>query len=397
VKLVALLFAATVLTTAAALRSGAASLISTARADALRDAAEGDRRAARIAALLDDRPSLQPALGVVHSILMVTAALPASWVLSGELAGWRLFSGFVILALMIVLAGEVIPRTLGRRRPRRLAYSLSRLLSGSVRVGKKASDVVAELDEVEDSDQNGDQDDADRDEIELISSVLEFSDTIVREVMVPRTDMVSIASDLSSEHVLDLVIEQGFSRVPVEGDGVDDIVGMVYAKDLLRLMDERSDPVTVRDLMREVFFIPETKAVSQLLREMQSSKFHMAVVIDEFGGTAGIVTIEDLLEELVGEIVDEYDNEVPMVENLGNGQYLVDARLSVDDLNELLGTDLPDEEWDTVGGLVLGLAGRVPHEGEQFDFDGAHLIPERVQGRRVERVRVGLRGESGSA
>ncbi|HDH02754.1 MAG TPA: hypothetical protein ENH15_00735, partial [Actinobacteria bacterium] len=126
-------------------------------------------------------------------------------------------------------------------------------------------------------------------------------------------------------------------------------------------------------------------------------KFHMAVVVDEFGGTAGIVTIEDLLEELVGEIVDEYDTEVSMVENLGNGQYLVDARLSVDDLNELLGTDLPDDEWDTVGGLVLGLAGRVPLEGEQFDLDGAHLIPERVQGRRVERVRVGLRGKAGAA
>ena len=395
--LVALLLAAAVLTTAAALRSGAASLVSTPRADALRDAAEGDRRAARIASLLDDRSSLQPALGVVHSILMVTAALPASWVLSGEFAGWSLFSGFVLLALMIVLVGEVIPRTLGRRRPRRIAYSLSRLLSGSVRIGKKASDVVAELDEVEDSDQNGDKDEADRDEIELISLVLEFSDTIVREVMVPRTDMVSIASDLSSEHVLDLVIERGFSRIPVEGDGVDDIVGMVYAKDLLRLMDEGSDPVTVRVLMREAYFIPETKAVSQLLREMQSSKFHMAVVVDEFGGTAGIVTIEDLLEELVGEIVDEYDTEVSMVENLGNGQYLVDARLSVDDLNELLGTDLPDDEWDTVGGLVLGLAGRVPLEGEQFDLDGAHLIPERVQGRRVERVRVGLRGKAGAA
>ena len=181
--LVALLLAAAVLTTAAALRSGAASLVSTPRADALRDAAEGDRRAARIASLLDDRSSLQPALGVVHSILMVTAALPASWVLSGEFAGWSLFSGFVLLALMIVLVGEVIPRTLGRRRPRRIAYSLSRLLSGSVRIGKKASDVVAELDEVEDSDQNGDKDEADRDEIELISLVLEFSDTIVREVM----------------------------------------------------------------------------------------------------------------------------------------------------------------------------------------------------------------------
>ncbi len=392
---VGLAASAVVLMTAAGLRAGAASLVWTPRADALLDGAEGDRRAARVAALLDEQTSLQPAIGVVHSILMVTAALPASWVLSGRLSGGRLLAGFFVLALVIVLVGEVIPRSYGRRRPRRLAYRFSRLLSVSVKVGRKASDVVTELDELEETEQGSDQNEADRDEIELISSVLEFSDTIVREVMVPRTDMISIDGDLTSEDVLDLVIECGFSRIPVEGDGVDDIIGMVYAKDLLRLMDQRSDPVAVTDLMREVFFIPETKAVSHLLREMQSSQFHLAVVVDEFGGTAGIVTIEDLLEELVGEIVDEYDTEVSMVENLGGGQYLVDARMSVDDLNDLLGTDLPDDEWDTVGGLVLGLAGRVPREGEQFDFDGAHLVPERVQGRRVERVRVGLRGKAG--
>jgi CBS domain containing-hemolysin-like protein len=183
----------------------------------------------------------------------------------------------------------------------------------------------------------------------------------------------------------------------VEGDGIDDIIGMVYAKDLLRLMDEGSEPVAVRDLMRDVFFIPETKPVPQLLREMQSSQFHMAVVVDEFGGTAGLVTIEDLLEELVGEIIDEYDTHAPMVESLGSGEYLVDARMSVDDLNELLGTELPDDEWDTVGGLVLGLAGRVPHEGEHFELDGASLTPERVQGRRVERVKVGVLGAAGAA
>lgn len=382
---------------AAGLRAGAASLVWTPRADALHDAAEGDRRAQRVASLLEDRAGLQPAIGVVHSVLMVTTALPASWALTGEFSGVGLALGYVVLALVIVIAGEVIPRSIGRTRPRRLAYRFSWLLAGSVAIGSTATDALAEFDDEEFVETKDEQYETDRGEIELISSVLEFSDTIVREVMVPRPDMISVAGDATSEDLLDLVIEHGFSRVPVEGDGIDDIIGMVYAKDLLRLMDEGSEPVKVRELMRDAFFIPETKPVPQLLREMQSSQFHMAVVVDEFGGTAGVVTIEDLLEELVGEIVDEYDTHAPMVENLGSGEYLVDARLSVDDLNALLGTELPDDEWDTVGGLVLGLAGRVPHEGEEFHLDGARLTPERVQGRRVERVKVGVLGAAGAA
>lgn len=394
--LAAVLFTGVMLLLAAALRAGGASLVRTPRADALHDAAEGDRRAAVVARLLEDRASLQPSISVVHSTLLLLAALPAAWVLTNQLSGWTLAVGLVLLGLATILVGDLIPRSFGRNRPRRPAYRFARLLAAAIKVGEKASDVLSDLDEEEP--ENGEEhDEVDLEEIELISSVLEFSGTIVREVMVPRTDMISIGSDESSDRAVDLVLEHGYSRIPVEGTGVDDIIGMLYAKDLLRLLDEGSEPVPVTELMREAYFIPETKPVSQLLREMQSSKFHMAVVVDEFGGTAGIVTIEDLLEELVGEIVDEYDTETPMVENLGDDEYLVDARLSVSELNHLLGTELPDEEWDTVGGLVLGLAGRVPHEGERFELDGAHLTPERVQGRRVERVKVGRFDEAGAA
>lgn len=229
----------------------------------------------------------------------------------------------------------------------------------------------------------------------MISSVLEFSDAIVREVMTPRTDMVTLRSDLTTTEALDLILEHGFSRVPVTGRGADDIVGLVYAKDLLRLVGAppRARPLT--EISRPPYFVPETKPVRELLREMQSSQFHLAVAVDEFGGTAGLVTIEDLIEELVGEIVDEYDTEPPMVQPLEEGGFLVDARLPVDDLAGLIDTRLPEGEWDTVGGLVLGLAGRVPIVGERFEFDGAVLIPERVQGRRVERVHVNHQTRAG--
>jgi len=164
----------------------------------------------------------------------------------------------------------------------------------------------------------------------------------------------------------------------------------LYARDLLTLFDSGEGPRPVTRLMRPVHFVPETKRVSELLRELQASKVHLAVVVDEFGGTAGLVSIEDLLEEIVGEIIDEYDVEQPMVEMLGEGEYLVDARMAVGDLGELLGAEFPDDDWDTVGGLVLGLAGRVPEQGESFELGNLLLVADRVQGRRVARVRVSV-------
>ncbi|MFC2177188.1 hemolysin family protein, partial [Actinomycetota bacterium] len=214
-------------------------------------------------------------------------------------------------------------------------------------------------------------------------------DTLVREVLVPRIDMITLPATATAASALDLVLEAGRSRIPVLGEGIDNVEGVLYARDLLTLMDQDGDESTlVRDLMRSAYFVPEMKRVSELLREMQASQVHLAIVVDEFGGTAGLVTIEDLLEELVGEIADEYDDEVPMVTTLGEGSYLIDARLGIDELGQLIGAELPDEEWDTVGGLILGLAGRVPKEGETFELEEHVFTADRVQGRRVARVRV---------
>ena len=381
----ALTLAVLLLLIAAALRAAGASLVRTPRADALHDAAEGDRRAQRIAVLLDEPAVLQPAIGMVHSTLLVAAVVPAAWALTALASGPGLFAAFVALSIVVILLGDLLPRAWGRVRPRRLCYRFSRLLTRAVALGARAADLIQDDEEEDD----GEDEDEDTAEMELISSVIDFTDAVVREVMVPRTDMQVLASTSSTDEALAEVNAAGRSRIPVTGEGVDDIVGILYAKDLLRLVGSQARDVG--SVMRPAHYVPETKLVSELMREMQSRQVHMAIVIDEFGGTAGLVTIEDIIEELVGEIADEYDVEEPMVTPLESGGYLVDARLNVDDLSALVEAELPDEDWDTVGGLVLGLAGRVPREGESFELDQVVLTADRVQGRRVSRVRINRR------
>jgi CBS domain containing-hemolysin-like protein len=381
----ALVLSAVFLFLAFAVRIAGSSLVHTARADALHDAAEGLPGAATVARLLDDRQAILPSLGVVHATCMVGAAIPAVWALSATVSGPALAAILAFLGLALVGLGDYVPRSLGRNRPGAPAYRLAGLLKVAIDLGSRATDLIPDDDE---DDEDDDDDDDDSEEIELISQVLEFTDGIVREVMVPRTDMVTVDASDDTDHALDVVIACGRSRIPVTGDDLDDIVGVLYARDLLTLFDSGVGTRRVSQIMRRATFVPETKKVSELFRELQTRKVHMAVVVDEFGGTAGLVTMEDLLEEIVGEIVDEYDEEEIMVEDLGAGVFLVDGRLSVDELEELVGREVPEGEWDTVGGLVLGLAGRVPEEGEYFHLDGGVLTVERVQGRRVALVRV---------
>jgi magnesium and cobalt exporter, CNNM family len=223
-------------------------------------------------------------------------------------------------------------------------------------------------------------------ERELIHSVFEFGDTVVREVMVPRPDMVTAPADATVDEVLETIVKAGYSRIPIyEGDN-DNIVGVLYAKDLLKRVHESKGDLKVSSLARAPLFVPEQKRVSDLLREMQEQRVHMAIVIDEYGGTAGLVTIEDLIEEIVGEIVDEYDQEEPLVEPVDEDSIRVDAKMSIDEVNEMLKVELPHEEWDTVGGLVFGLTGRVPLPGERVQFDSLEFLTERVTGRRIQKV-----------
>lgn len=226
------------------------------------------------------------------------------------------------------------------------------------------------------------------DERAYITRVIEFGDTLTREVMVPRPDMITIEAATRVADAMEIVLLNGFSRVPVYTGEIDDVVGVLYARDLMRAeRNDRSD-TPVADIVREATFVPESKRVAELLPEMQRDKFHMAIVVDEYGSTAGLVTLEDLIEELVGEIVDEFDVEDPLVEPLPGGILRVDGRLSIDDANDVLDGELPEGDWNSVGGLIFTHLGRVPVGGEVVHVPGYELRVERMQGRRIARVRI---------
>lgn len=222
-------------------------------------------------------------------------------------------------------------------------------------------------------------------EAELIQSVFDFGDTLVRSVMVPRTDIVFIDSGSSLHRAMSLFLRSGYSRIPVIGENTDQILGIVYLKDVaavLHNLGPGTEPPFVDDLAREVRYVPDSKPVSELLRELQKESTHVAIVIDEYGGTAGLVTLEDLIEEIVGEIVDEYDTESAEAVALGDGIYRVSARMSIDDLGELFDLELDDDEVDTVGGLLAKALGRVPIVGSTVEVHGLSLRADRLEGRR---------------
>jgi CBS domain containing-hemolysin-like protein len=385
VIVVAWVVSVAVLVLAAVLRAGTASLVRTPRADALRAAADGVAGADEVAKLLEERTNLQPSLGTTTTFLIVAAVIPLTWAITDSLSGPPLAFALVGMTVALVVLVDVVPRLIGRNRPGSLAYRLSRVLRVGYTVGSAASDLIVDADEepeLEEIETLGDES-----ERELIMSVIEFTETIVREVMVPRTDMITIPGDASTDDAVDLVLSSGRSRIPVTGDSIDHVLGVLYARDLLEMFDREAAPRSTAELAHPAYFVPETKQVAELLREMQANQQHLSVVVDEFGGTAGIVTIEDLVEEIVGEIADEYDEEEPMIVEDADG-WVVDARLGVDELAEFVGTELPSDEWDTVGGLVLELAGRVPDEGERFDHADLVFTATAVQGRRVSKVHV---------
>jgi CBS domain containing-hemolysin-like protein len=225
-------------------------------------------------------------------------------------------------------------------------------------------------------------------ERDLIHSIFEFGDTIVREVMVPRPDIVAVEDDKALRDVQALVLTHGYSRVPVFHEELDEIVGICYAKDVLKALHQGKQDSPLAEVVREAHFVPETKKIADLLREMQKEKFHIAIVTDEYGSVSGLVTLEDLLEELVGEITDEYDQEEPEIAEVEEGVYRVSGKASIDDVNEVLGVELPDEEWDTVAGFVLDLFGRIPKAGEELEFQGLRFRAEEVLGRRIAKVLI---------
>jgi CBS domain containing-hemolysin-like protein len=226
-------------------------------------------------------------------------------------------------------------------------------------------------------------------EKEMIAGILDMNTTAAREVMVPRIDMVTLPVECTLEEALDEIMAHGHSRIPVYEDHADVIVGLLYAKDLLRCYREHRTDVSIRDLLRPATFVPASKKVNQLLREMQVQRIHLAMVVDEYGGIAGLVTIEDIMEEIFGEIQDEYDvNEAMLFQSFGDQSYILNARLDMDTLGKLLDLDLDEEAADTLGGLIYSRLGHVPVQGETVELDGWRLRVLSLEGRRIKQVRA---------
>jgi len=226
------------------------------------------------------------------------------------------------------------------------------------------------------------------DEHEMIHGVLGLKGRIAREIMVPRTEIACVNSQVSIEEVIYQIIEDGHSRIPVFEEDLDHIVGIIYAKDILKFWEKEDSRTSPREIARKAYFIPETMNLESLLREFKRKKVHIAIVVDEYGGTSGIITIEDLIEEVFGEIEDEYDTEEQRLVPLDDGWVLVDGRLEIEELEEHLNMEVPKENFESVGGFIFHLIGRVPREGEAIEYPGLEIKIEAADDRKIERVRI---------
>jgi putative hemolysin len=226
------------------------------------------------------------------------------------------------------------------------------------------------------------------DEKKMILSIFRLDETLAREVMIPRIDVVALDVETPMIEALDVIMSAGHSRIPVFEETIDNVIGVLYAKDLLPYLRDGQADLPLSGLLREAYFVPETITAFDLLPDLQQRRVHMAIVVDEYGGMAGLVTIEDLVEEIVGEIQDEYDSEEPFVEFLSDSEYLCDARVDLDDLNRLMNVALPTEDNDTLGGFIYTQLGKVPAKGDQVTFGNLNLTVESVAGRRIKKVRV---------
>lgn len=228
----------------------------------------------------------------------------------------------------------------------------------------------------------------DKTEQELITSIFEFTDTTAKEVMIPRTDVVAVSIDTPREKLVNIVLEEGYSRLPVYSGSIDNIIGIIYTKDLISLLEHR-DIILLQDIIRPAYFVPEAKKISKLMRELQQQKIHIAIVVDEFGGTEGIITMEDILEEIVGEIHDEYDEELKEIETSADGTVLVNARINIKDFNEKFNANIPeDDEYETISGFLHKLTGKIPELNEEIHYMDLTFVIVKKSQRRIRQVKV---------
>jgi CBS domain containing-hemolysin-like protein len=375
------------------------------------DIASDRKRPARLHAVAADVGAHVNALNFLRIVAETIAAVLVTIGFATLIDEWwwvLLISAGIMIGVSFILVGSS-PRSVGRAHPRAMLGTFDWLIRG-VRVitgpladalvalgnrvtpGRPSSasfsseeqllsmvDEATELDVLEEEDR------------ELIHSIFEFNDTIVREVMVPRTDMIVLEQGSTVAEAMTLFLSRGVSRVPVVGESADEVLGVVYLRDASRLTFEKPKQAAtalVDELVKPALFVPESKKADDALRQLQLESNHLALVVDEYGGIAGLVTMEDLIEELVGEIVDEYDRESADSERLGDNQFRVSARMPIDELGDLFGIELDDDEVDSVGGLLAKHLGRLPVAGSTVTVDGLHLTAERTEGRRKRVVTV---------
>lgn len=348
------------------------------------------------------------------AVVAVVSAPPLAAVLEPWLGAASVPIAFVVVvflaAMVMLLLAELVPETIALKHSERLALLVARPLAvisvvvmPIVHVMVWLSNAISRLlgaetqgdlpfvteEEIKTLVDAGEEEGViPEEEAEMIYSIFELGDTLAREVMVPRIDVVALDEQTPMLEALDTVMQAGHSRIPVYRETIDNIVGVLYAKDMLPYLREGRTDIPLKSVLREAYFIPEMKTASDLLPDLQQRRVHMAIVVDEYGGMAGLVTIEDLLEEIVGEIQDEYDTEEPFVEFVSENEYVFDARVDLDDLNRLMNVELPTQDSDTLGGFIYSELGRVPAVGSRVTFEDMDFTVESVAGRRIRKVHV---------
>ncbi|MGH7737880.1 MAG: hemolysin family protein [Candidatus Tyrphobacter sp.] len=389
-----------------------ASLISTSRLRARAMAERGVRGARRVLRLTDERNRFLTCVLIGNTVALLAASALATTVAVALRLWHPAVVATLVMAVVLLFFGEVIPKTVSTSDAERWALRLVPFMSAVAVVLTPFANAflwvsagvlrpfgirnvqrlfVTEEDIRALVNVGAEQRVIEEREREMIHSVIEFGDTIAREVMTPRPEMVAVSVDATPRRALDIIIAEAHSRLPVYQESKDDIVGVIHDRELtIALATGTIATTTIRALMRPAVHVPESKRVAELLREMQRDKYSLAIVVDEYGGTAGLVTTEDLLEEIVGEIRDEHDSdEQEPISEISQSEAVVDARTNIEDVNAKLGTSLPAEDFETIGGYVMGAFGRLPSEGEEVQADDrTRLRVERAHGRRILSVRV---------
>jgi CBS domain containing-hemolysin-like protein len=369
---------------------------------------EGTPKASALNRLLDEPTSTLSTILVVYTLALCAAAAAA---FSFDVDLWQTTAPWVavvaaFLQLLVLLLVQFVGRVVAVARPEQVALTFVRPVELLVRLffvillplnaldgwvrgllgvqrGLTPADAEDRLRHLVEGNT-----DLEEDEREMIASVIELGEQPVREIMVPRMDIVATTEGSTVRETLDRIVDSGHSRIPVYDATIDNITGVVYAKDLLKFLRDGEQSAPVKPLAREPSFVPETKKVDELLHEMQQRRVHVSIVVDEYGGTAGLITIEDLIEEIVGEIQDEYDVEEQLIQEVSDQEALFDARVSIRDVNDTLDLDIEDDDFDTLGGLLYHELGKVPNVGDEVHVDGVRVTVLTTTGRRVRKVRV---------